>query len=332
MRFWAAVIALLISCAVAWAAVPSGDASAEISAVLYAASATQVASQKVADARLRSDAIRIAELQKKVTAGAATVAELTAAQTQYVDRLAKLDRAYAAEIAVFRNAVTKIAATPEGIRALAKYNAGDHLGALAILDSLRAANDAARNARNTILNAAEAHKDAELTLDALKKGDPAFTTLLVIARYEEVTRLDPGLLSDWLILSRLYVDAQRLTDAQRASEIATKLARDDGEAMASLNSLGDVLVLSGDLTGARKAFGAVHVIARRLVTAAPDNGAARHELWNALWKLAAIPGSGIRWSDVVAQMESANAMGALSSEDQDRLKQAKQYALPEIAR
>ena len=55
-----------------------------------------------------------------------------------------------AEIAVFRAAVEDIAKTPEGVAALARFNAGDEMGALAVLDDLRAARDAgARSGRTS---------------------------------------------------------------------------------------------------------------------------------------------------------------------------------------
>ncbi len=57
--------------------------------------------------------------------------------------LAKLDQAYAVEIVSLRKAVQDIAATPEGAVALARFNAGDEEGALAILDDPRKARDVA---------------------------------------------------------------------------------------------------------------------------------------------------------------------------------------------
>jgi hypothetical protein len=104
--------------------------------------------------------------------------------------LAARDRAYAQEIAIFRAAVKDIAATPEGANALARFNAGDEDGALAILDELRAALDTARQKRADIESAAEARRIAALALEARTRGK--LTTAKVIARYEEVTRLDPG--------------------------------------------------------------------------------------------------------------------------------------------
>ena len=124
---------------------------------------------------------------------------------RYVAALAARDRAYAQEIAVFRKAVEDIAATPQGAVALARFNAGDEIGALTVLDNLRAARDAARQKRADIESAAEGRRIATLALEARKRGK--LNTAQVIARYEEVTRLDPAVHWDWIELGRLYPDA-----------------------------------------------------------------------------------------------------------------------------
>lgn len=106
---------------------------------------------------------------------------------------------------MFRAAVQDIAATPEGAAALARFNAGDRKGALAILDKLQGAVDAALQKRTDIERAVGHRSIAALALEARAKGDE--TTAQVIERYEEVTRLDPGVNWDWAELSELYRDA-----------------------------------------------------------------------------------------------------------------------------
>jgi hypothetical protein len=92
------------------AAVTEVDVRAEIAAALFAASATQAAAERVADAKIRSQRKEIEELRGKVRSGdAQRKAELTAAEEKYVAALAERDRAYAQEIAVFRKAVEDIA-------------------------------------------------------------------------------------------------------------------------------------------------------------------------------------------------------------------------------
>ena len=184
------------------------DARTEVAAALYAASATQAAAQRASDAKIRAQRAEIERLRTQVREGEIEAqAALTAAQEAYVTALAKRDRAYAQEIAVFRKAVEDIAATPEGAAALARFNAGDEIGALAILDELRKARDAARQKRADIESAAEGRRIAKLALEARTKGK--LTTAQVITRYEEVTRLDPGVHWDWVELGRLYSAAGR---------------------------------------------------------------------------------------------------------------------------
>jgi hypothetical protein len=119
------------------------DAKAEVAAALYTASATQAAAERIADTKLHAQRKVIEELQEKVRTGvldsASLRAELTKAEEGYIAELGQRDRAYSKEIAVFRAAVQDIAATPEGAAALARFNAGDEPGALAILDDLREA-------------------------------------------------------------------------------------------------------------------------------------------------------------------------------------------------
>ena len=147
--------------------------------------------------------------------------------------------------------MTDIASTPERLAALARYNAGDQAGALAILDRLEAANIAARQKANDIETAASERRIAALARDARDKGK--VTTASVIARYEAVVRLDPGVFSDWIALDRLYQAAGRLADARRAAETAINAAEDDRSKSVALIEPGDVLRAQGDLAGAAKA-------------------------------------------------------------------------------
>jgi hypothetical protein len=98
------------------------DARAEVAAALYAASATQAASERLADAKLRAQWKEIEQLRLKVSTSVAESAglraDLASAEEKYVADLAERDRAYREEIAVFRASVQDIASTPEGAAAL----------------------------------------------------------------------------------------------------------------------------------------------------------------------------------------------------------------------
>ena len=142
----------------------------EVAAAVYGAATTQAAFEKAADPKLRAQRAEIETLRAQMRAGRGEQLALLLAQQQFVADLAAKDRAYSEAIQQFRSTVVDIAATPEGIAALAQYNAGDEIGALAILDRLRAANDAARQTQSNIANAAEARRIAGLALDARDKG------------------------------------------------------------------------------------------------------------------------------------------------------------------
>lgn len=202
------------------------DAQAEVAKVLYAASATQAAAQRAAnvtvralgreieardkrlrslrseieprDAKLRAQRSEIetadvnlraqrTEIERLQTQERTLVDGMAVAQEQYVAALAARDRTYAEEIALFRGAVQDIATTPEGVAALARFNAGDEVGALAALDRLTAARKAARQRRNDIEEAADRRRNATLALDAGAKEKITIADLIV--RFEEVVRL-----------------------------------------------------------------------------------------------------------------------------------------------
>ena len=122
VRRWLFIAFVLGLCLLpaSFAQLPTGTlaqvgARAEVAAALYAASATQAAGERVADAKVRAQRREIDELRTQVRAGAAQLkATLTAAEERYVAALAARDRAYAQEIAVFRAAVEDIALTPAG--------------------------------------------------------------------------------------------------------------------------------------------------------------------------------------------------------------------------
>ena len=271
-----AIGALMASALAAPAFAAAIDSQAEIAAALYAASATQAATQRLTDKTIQAERQKIDALTAQVRSGAAQRAALVAAQNHYVAQLAALDQTYSVEIAVFRGAVTDIASTPEGLEALAKYNAGDAQGALSILDQLRAARAAARRKADDIANAADARATAELALDA--RGHGKGDTAQVTARYEEVTQLDPAENWDWNELTRLYEDAGRLADAGKAAQKAVDTATNDRDRSVGLEEEGDILRSQGDLAGGRKAYEASLAIDTKAAAANPGSAMAQQDI------------------------------------------------------
>lgn len=246
------------------------DANAEVAAVLFAASATQAALAKSADAKLRAQQARIQELAASLAAGDRRHrAEMTAAQEAFIRDLAARDREYAAQIAVFRGTVTDIAATPEGARALERFNAGDELGALVILDRLRATNEQMRQARARLEDAAEGRRIAQLAFEARSRGK--LTTQAVIPRFEGVVALDPGVSSDWTTLIELYRDAGQLELARKAVDGLAAAAQTDDERARASAERSEVLFQLGQVVESRAAGEEALAISRRLATAAPDD-------------------------------------------------------------
>lgn len=252
----------------------------EVAQTIYGAASTQAAFEKATSPQLRElrDQIEVLRAQVAGVGGDATDARvaLLAAQTRFISELARQDRGFAEAIMQFRNSVVDIAATAEGAAALAQYNAGDEIGALAILDRLRAANDVARQTQSNLASAAEARRIARLALDARRKGK--VTTAAVIARYEQVTVLDPGVFDDWKELSRLLDHAGRLPDAARAIANASKVAQSEQERSLALSDLGNILLTQGDRFGAAKAFNEALVIDRKRAAADPSDAEARRAL------------------------------------------------------
>jgi hypothetical protein len=86
----------------------------EVSAALYRASATQAALDRQSDVLIRSLRDEIETLQVRVAAVKDLRANLAAKRASHRPGTAERDRAYAQEIAVFRNAVEDIASKLRG--------------------------------------------------------------------------------------------------------------------------------------------------------------------------------------------------------------------------
>jgi tetratricopeptide (TPR) repeat protein len=240
------------------------DPQAEVAAVLFAASATQAALAKSFDDKLKAQQQHIGQLASELKAGNERHrAELVAAEESFVADLAAKDREYAAQIAVFRSTVSDIASTADGAQALERFNAGDEVGALAILDKIRAGNEKMRAEKARLEDAAEARRISRLALEARLRGKVPIDT--VIARFEEVVKLDPGVAADWLELARMYIETGKLLDARRAVESMAAAARNESERAHALQQRADVLMHQGDLVGAHAAADGALKLSRKLL-------------------------------------------------------------------
>jgi len=219
-----------------------------------------------------------------VRAGQAKQAELTHAQEDFVSQLAAKDRAYAAAIDSFRGAVTHITETPEGAAALAKFNNGDEVGALAILDQLNDARDAALQKATDIQKAVGRRDEAALAMEARTRGK--LDTNAVIGFYQQVVKLDPGVAADWGALAHLYADAGRLEDAHQAALAEGKAAQTDADKATADLDLGDVLIAQRDFNGGVAALRAAVSERQAIFMAHQTDYQAAHDLAQAMDRMA----------------------------------------------
>jgi hypothetical protein len=189
-------------------------ARASVAQALYAAAVTQQAAARRADQRLvdqrkQIDALRtqLAAVTKSGIEAAGAAAQLRdqirELQESYVAALAAADKAYAVEAARYRRYLEDIATTNEGAAALARFNRGEEVEALADLDRLR--EDRARVRQQVVdrESAADGRQTAVLAADARARGNKALTTASVLKRFGDVTSLDPSLSSDWAAMAAL---------------------------------------------------------------------------------------------------------------------------------
>lgn len=272
--FFGGLVLALALAAPSLAHAQTQDARSAVAEALFAYSGTNAAVERAYDSRLVARQREIAALRTRARqSGAqqsALQAELLAVQERFASELAARDRTYAREIEVFRGAVTDIAADPAGLAALTRFNTGDELGALAALDQLRTARAAARQARNDIESAEEARRIATLALEARARG--RVETAAVIARFEEVTRLDQTYYWDWVELARLYRAAVRPAEARRAVARATQTAQDERDRAIAYGEESAMYISDQDYAGALRTAEAGLAIWRRLA----ESGDAGH--------------------------------------------------------
>ena len=261
------MVAALLALAPAGARAEGGTAAARSAAAAFVFSnqATQNAIVKAMDddlltqrrradgfsAQLASARAQLASAQASRGKAAQLQAQLdqlsrdtAAAQEQFATALAAKDEAYAHELAALRDAADTILATPGGVHLLELANAGDWQGAKSLETTLRAA----RQKRRDLDDAAEERALAVLAMDAADKGREQVGA--VIARYEDVTRLDPSRYEDWLTLAVLYRKVDDLSNAGRAATAAARLAATDSDHVAADLISADIDTAAGDPSGA----------------------------------------------------------------------------------
>ncbi|XBQ17673.1 MAG: tetratricopeptide repeat protein [Oceanicaulis sp.] len=263
------IVVLFAASTTAFARNTDRDAQLQISAAVYAAAATQAAIQRRADERTRALQAEIDALASEVAAGEAERERLVQAHEALISDLAERDREYAVEIAVFRGALETIVETEEGLAALARFNAGDEIGALDVLDDLAEARASAREAAARTAEAEDRRPTANLALDAQRRGRVPLNS--VIERFQRIVALDPGGLREWRILAVLQIEADDLEGAIASVRTALERAEGSTEEPGLLEQLGEALVLNGDTVGALEVFQRRLAIERAALAADPDH-------------------------------------------------------------
>lgn len=301
----------------------SASARASVAQTMYASTATAAAIERAGDARISEQRRQIEAMQTRLQAlggtNAALEAEITAAQEHFVQELAARDRAYAQEIAVFRNALTNIASTPEGARALRRFNADDEVGALAILDDLRAAHDRAREARSQAELETDNRRIALLNLEARARtrlGAQYANAETFLSDAQDRTDDE----ADSLILRGDLAGARRrLLASLAARERAGANQPDDRFLRADVANLhdriGDVASALGEQNSAIEHYRAALALRRELVASDPEAALLQRAVAVGLYKLARVPDAGVTWVDVANQFETMNTLGVLAMHD-----------------
>lgn len=315
----------------------SASARASVAQAMYASTATAVAIERAGDARITEQRRQIEAMQARLQAlggtNAALEAEITAAQEHFVQELAARDRAYAQEIAVFRNALTNIASTPEGARALQRFNSGDEVGALAILDVLRAAHDRAREARSQAELETDNRRIALLNLEARARtrlGAQYADAGTFLSDAQERTDDE----ADALILRGDLAGARRRllsSLAVRARAVARQ--PDDRFLRADVANLhdriGDVASALGEQASAMEHYRDALALRRDLVASDPEAALMQRAIGVGLYKLARIPNAGVTWADVAQQFETMRQLGVLAERDAWTLEEFRRRAAAE---
>jgi hypothetical protein len=224
------------------------DARGEVFAALFAASATHAAELRSADQRLKAQRRTLVALQAEVNAGRAKLAALTEAQERYVAALAERDNTYARAVEDLRRNITQIATTPERIALLAQRREGRRAEVRNALDAQIRDQRAKGVYTSDAAYLADLRALAAITLD--DKGNGEATTEDSLARYEEITRLDPTASADWRQLADLYREAGSSASALRAAKRSADTAKSPGDRAAALELVAEMAADARDLRGA----------------------------------------------------------------------------------
>lgn len=300
------------------AVVPVSEVQRQVFAALAASNATLEATKRQSDRALRRKLFEIEDLQLQINEleeeSVTTADEIEALRNQlateqqrFVEELTARDRVYADEIATYRRAVEDIAATPGGLIALERFNAGEEAEALATLDRLRAVRDLAA-----------ARRIAQLALDAWSRSQ--VSTQSVIDRYYELTQLDPLNFEDLHELGLLFIHADNIELAKDVSSDLASLATTETQEFLSDTFRGNIALTDSDFELAYRAFFASKKIAEGMLLLNPEDTELIINLFNSEINVAtALLFRGDHQAAATGIERASDVAASLLSEDTDDL-------------
>lgn len=336
-------IALLLLAAPAIAAAPQRALTAReaylVNVMVFQSNNAQAALTRRADAALNAKNGEIVDLLRKLrnqqTAArgaqrnnrtlladnARLEDEVTRQLTEFNTALAARDTEFAAEREKLQADALDLMATQEGREGLEAFNS-DAPGSV----------ERANAVWDRLIDMRTARQFRQIAqINATKLGQGQVTTPSLIDRWEKIPVAD-RLHWDWVNLSRLYRNANRLPDAAQAAQNARTTATSDRDRSGALDENGDILVKQGDLPGALQRYEEGLTIRRAQVKADPRNAVAQRDLSISLFNLARIPGSGHSWGEVKLQWDAMRQRGMIAPEDEQFTAEINDLADEEAAR
>jgi tetratricopeptide (TPR) repeat protein len=186
-------------------------------------------------------------------------------------------------------------------------------------------------AKGDLVGAAKAYEESLGIVRALAAADPsnpaAQRDLSVALETTSYTLQAQG---DWAgavqeagesVDIRRHLAAADPSGAQAQLDLALSLLRS-----------GDVLRGAGDTAASAKPYSEMLDVVRRLAAAEPTDAEVQRALFIALQRLAKIGAASVRWTDVVAQLESMDQRGVLAEGDRHYLNEARAIAAEAAAK
>jgi hypothetical protein len=125
---------------------------------------------------------------------------------------------------------------------------------------------------------------------------------------------------------------QALAIARRLAALSPGDAERQRDVLVGTQQAGDVARGQGDMAGAIADYRQDLDMARAEAAASPTDLTAARDVAGALWKLAQTTGSGVRWADVVAQLQAMQDKGVWNAADAPIFEEAKRQAARESAK